>query len=74
MVEIPEEINKLLIGSCRCGKKMHIFMEDAECRLWACDPTGCGRLFLEDKHMPAGTWYLAEENTDGSLLKILEDR
>ena len=28
--------------------------------LWACPPTGCGRLYLEGMGM--GTWFSAEQN------------
>lgn len=33
---------------CQCGKPMKLLMKNKEYRLWACPPSGCGRLLLED--------------------------
>lgn len=53
---------------CFCGKEMRVFMEDEDNRLWACDPNGCGRLLLEDKHGQGATWYLAEMNDKKGII------
>lgn len=61
---------------CKCGQEMinmgKVVEEEKDYKdltalrpmtLWSCQPTGCGRIYLEGSGGPMdGTWYNAEEN------------
>ncbi len=64
---------------CKCGANMvqidavplHKHFPFDYIMIWACQPTGCGRLLLQGAEA-AGTWYTPEENEGGRDMRRLE--
>ena len=65
--------------NCLCGEEMVLLWTLApvekkarlpeQVNLWACAPTGCGRIFLEASGFEMeGTWFTAEVNQRKDLL------
>jgi hypothetical protein len=72
---------------CLCGKPMNLtgtcsepgpglgactnFLKAPKMKVWACPPTGCGRIYLEGGNEAiTGTWYLPEQNESRALSSL----
>lgn len=51
------------LHGCLCGKRMNLLVSGDRIKIWACPPSGCGRLYIECEGVEVSTYYLAEQNT-----------
>lgn len=58
-----------ILHGCLCGKRMNLLVSGEKIAVWACPPSGCGRLYIECEGVEVSTYYLAEQNCSRSTLK-----
>ncbi len=64
----PAVTARAILG-CLCGKRMNLLASGEKIKVWACPPSGCGRLYIECEGVEVSTYYLAEQNCSRNVLK-----